>query len=74
MTWDRPFINTDLVAGTIDDLKKLSRLIIEKLKNTKTGDSFSIDKEFGDNNDAKITIKVMTDNFDPVTMDDQLRL
>ena len=74
MTWDRPLITTDFIAGTIDDLKKLSGLIKEKLKNTKTGDSFSIDKEFGDDNKAKITINVMADNFDPVTMDEQLRV
>ncbi|MFO0490029.1 MAG: hypothetical protein ACK5ZY_17310 [Cyclobacteriaceae bacterium] len=74
MTWDRPFINTDVIAGTIKDLKKLSELITEKLKNAKTGDIFTIDKEFGDNNEAKITFKVMTDNFDPVTMDEQLRV
>lgn len=64
----------NVIAGTIDDLKRLSRLIKEKLGKTETGDSFTIDKEFGDNNDAKITINVMTDNFDPVTMDEQLRL
>ena len=74
MTWDRPLITTDFIAGTIEDLKKLSRLIKEKLKDTKTGDSFSIDKEFGDDNKAKITINVMADNFDPVTMDEQLRV
>jgi len=74
MTWDSPFITMNVIAGTIDDLKRLSRLIKEKLGKTETGDSFTIDKEFGDNNDAKITINVMTDNFDPVTMDEQLRL
>lgn len=74
MTWDSPFITTDVIAGTIDDLKKLSGLIKEKLRNANTGDSFTIDKEFGDNNEAKITINVMTDNFDPATMDEQLRL
>ena len=72
MTWDKPFISTDVIAGTTGDLKKLSELIKTKLKNTKTGESFSIDKEFGDDNKAKITMHVMADNFDPVTMDDQL--
>lgn len=74
MTWDRPIISTDVIAGTIRDLKKLSELIREKLKNTKTEESFTIDNEFGDNNKAKITIKVMADKFDPVTMDEQLRV
>ena len=74
MTWDRPIITTDFIAGTIDDLKKLSGLIKEKLRKTKIGDSFSIDKEFGDENKAKITITVMANNFDPVTLDEQLRL
>jgi len=72
MTWDEAFINLDVIAGTIEDLKKLSGLIKDKVENTKTGDSFSIDKEFADNNEAKITFKVMADNFDPVTMDEQL--
>ena len=74
MTSDRPFISTDVIAGTIGDLKKLSELIREKLKKTKTEESFTIDNEFGDNNKAKITIKVMADKFDPVTMDAQLRV
>jgi hypothetical protein len=74
MTWDSPFITTDVIAGTIDDLKKLCGLIKDKLQKAKTGDSFTIDKEFRGNNEAKITVNVMRDNFDPVTMDEQLRV
>jgi hypothetical protein len=73
MTWDRPLITTEFIAGTIEDLKILNKLINENLENTKIGDSFVIDKEFGEENKAKISISIMSDNFDPATMDEQLQ-
>ncbi len=73
MTWNKPFVNTEVIAGTIEDLRKLSRLVLERLALANPGDTFSIDKEYSDENEAKIIVKVMNDNFNPVTMDEQLK-
>jgi len=74
MTWDKPLITTYFIAGRIEDLKTLSEMIFKKTENLEPGNVFSIDKEFGDENEAKITIHIMPNNFDPVSMDQQLRV
>lgn len=70
MTWDKPIIKADYIAGTIQDLKILRNLISEKLEKTEAGQTFNIEKEYGQDNTNTAKFFVMADNFDPVSMDE----
>ncbi len=70
MTWDKPIITADYIAGTIQDLKILRNLISDKLDKTDAGQTFNIDKDYGQNNTITAKFFVMADNFDPVSMDE----
>lgn len=70
MTWDKPTITADYIAGTIQDLKFLKNLISEKLDNTEPGQTFNIEKDYGQDNTTTAKFFVMADNFDPVSMDE----
>ena len=69
MTWNKPTITSDYFAGTIEDLTKLKNIIADKILNTDVGQSFTIDKDYGIDNQATTIFYVMDDNFDPVSMD-----
>jgi len=69
MTWDKPVITADYIAGTIADLKKLKKLIVDKLSNSRPGQTFDINKEYGMNNTAGCCFFVTVDDFDPASMD-----
>jgi hypothetical protein len=73
MTWDKPLISVSFIAGRVVDLERIGSFIRKKIQNLNPGDKFSIDKEYSNENEAKITIEIMADDFDPVSMDDQLR-
>ena len=68
MTWDKPLFKIDVIAGTIKDLYFLSN----KLNNTKPRETFLIDEEYSNANEARIIVTLMPDKFDLVTMDKQL--
>ena len=70
MTWDKPTITADCIAGTIQDLKILRNIISEKLDKTETGQTFNVDKDYGQDNTITVKFFVMADNFDPVSMDE----
>jgi hypothetical protein len=70
MTLDKPTITADYIAGTIQDLKFLKNLIFEKLDKTEPGQTFNIEKDYGQDNTISAKFFVMADNFDPVSMDE----
>ncbi|MBK9580366.1 MAG: hypothetical protein IPO48_00050 [Saprospiraceae bacterium] len=70
MTWDKPIITSDYIAGTIQDLKFLKNLISEKLDITEPGQTCNNDKDYGQDNTITAKLFVMADNFDPVSMDE----
>jgi len=63
-------INDNAIGGTFEDLKRLRNIIDNKLKKSQVGETFDIDKEFGEDNTASAKFFVMADNFDPVSMDE----
>ncbi|MXV53352.1 hypothetical protein GS399_20525 [Pedobacter sp. HMF7647] len=65
-------INEHAIGGSIANLKKLKSIIADKLNNTNPGQTFNIDKDFGNNNTATAKFFVMADHFDPVSMDELL--
>lgn len=70
MTWDKPVITEDYIAGTIQDLKNLQQIIADKLSNSRPGQTFNIDKDYGQDNTITAKFFVMSDDFDPFTMDE----
>jgi len=70
MTWDKPTITSNYIAGTIPDLKLLSNLISEKLDKTTAGQTFNIENDYGQDNTITTKFFVMADNFDPASMDE----
>ncbi len=69
MTWDKPLITKNFIAGTMANLKDFKNILADKLENFQTGQTFTIDKEYGVDNTASIKFFIMKDNFDPVSMD-----
>ena len=67
---DESVINDNAIGGTIKDLKFLRDLIADKIEKCVSGQTFTIDKEFGVDNTATAKFFVMADNFDPVSMDE----
>ncbi|MDT0556208.1 hypothetical protein [Patiriisocius hiemis] len=70
MTWDKPVITEDYIAGTIQDLKNLQQIIADKLSTSRPGQTFNIDKDYGQDNTITAKFFVMSDDFDPYTMDE----
>ncbi|MBK6699964.1 MAG: hypothetical protein IPG55_08720 [Saprospiraceae bacterium] len=69
MTWDKPTITKDYIAGRIQDLKKLRNIINTKLKNSNPEQEFNIEKEYGIENTIGAKFFIMPDDFDPASMD-----
>jgi len=72
MTWDKPVIAKDYFAGTLPDIERLADLISQKLENSKEGDVFTVDKEYGVENSASATFFIEAEGFDPISLDEQL--
>lgn len=70
MTWDKPTITESYIAGTIQDLKQLSIIIAKKLNKAEPGQAFNIDKDYGVDNTVTAKFFVMSDDFDPPSMDE----
>ena len=69
MTWNKAIITENYIAGTIKDLKNLKNIITDNLEKTQVGESFTIDKVYGEDNTATAAFFIMENNFDPVSMD-----
>jgi hypothetical protein len=69
MTWDKPVITEQYIAGTISDLKDFKNILVDKIEKTEAGQSFTIDKEYRIDNTARLKFFMTKDNFDPVSMD-----
>ncbi|GEO11107.1 hypothetical protein [Segetibacter aerophilus] len=63
-------INENAIGGTIEDLKRLRNLLADKIEKSLPGQTFSIDKDFGEDNTVTAKFFVMAKDFDPVTMDE----
>ena len=70
MTWDKPTITERYFAGTIQDLKILRNIIANKLNNAQPGQTFHIDKDYGNDNTVTAKFFIMSEDFDPVSMDE----
>ncbi|MEO6133840.1 MAG: hypothetical protein ABIP35_01730 [Ginsengibacter sp.] len=69
MTWSKPVITENYIAGTITDLKDFKNILTEKIKEIQIGQTFTTDEQYGIGNTASTKFFIMEDNFDPVSMD-----
>jgi len=67
---DECVIHNNAIGGTIDDFKMLRNLLADKIEKCLPGQTFTIDKDFGENNTATTKFFIMADDFDPVSMDE----
>ena len=68
-TWNEPQITSDAIAGTLEDFKRLSKLIKQKLENASIGDKIIIDSDYSPLNEAKLILEVKEDDFDAAEAD-----
>jgi hypothetical protein len=73
MTWDSPNISDHCIQGTLSDLKKLSDLVGQKLKNALPNDSFIIQQEYAKDAQSSLVFEIKEDNFDPASADPMLQ-
>lgn len=67
---DQAIITESAIGGTITDLQILRNIIADKLKVSEPGQTFNINKDYGNDNTVTAKFFVMADNFDPVSMDE----
>ncbi len=67
---DQAIITENAIGGSITDLKSLRNIIADKLSKIEPGQTFSIDKDYGEDNTVTAKFFIMADNFDPVSMDE----
>jgi len=69
MTWDKPIITENYIAGSLNDLNYLKNLLNKMLSEVAIGESFDVAEYYGSGNGAAAKFFVMPDPFDPVIMD-----
>lgn len=74
MIFKEPIISENGIWGTLSDLKRLSKIVREKLHFLSTLNKFFIDREYSDKNKSKIEFDVRKDDFDPASKDQSLKL
>ncbi len=74
MTWSEPRIDSDAIAGSVSDLKRLHGLVAEAISKGSTGDVIVVDKEYADSNEVKLILEIKSHTFDPASGDDDLSM
>lgn len=72
MTWNKPTITKNYIAGRLEDLRILKNIVAEKLSVSEVGQSFTIKDDYGVDNEVDAKFFVMPDNFDPASMDNSV--
>jgi hypothetical protein len=65
MTAMEAVVNNDAIAGTVDDLARLARLIEQSLRHATPGDRFMVGREFSPTAEYSIDFFIESDDFDP---------
>jgi len=69
MTWKSSSINKDGFYGSIDELRRLAEIFIQKLNSTQEQDCFTISEEYSKTNEASLMVCIKADGFDPSSLD-----
>ena len=73
MTWDKPGIDNHAIYGSIKNIQQLASLFKAKVESAKEGEVLSIGKEYAPESKYSIVIEIQEHNFDPASVDSQLR-
>lgn len=69
ITWNIPVINQNYIGGSLLDLIKLKTLIENKLSLTYAGEIFEVGEDYAIASEYSIKFFVMTDSFDPSSIE-----
>jgi hypothetical protein len=72
MTTPLPEMNENAISGTKDDLKRLYEIIREKVENSEPGSNITIGKEYAEDCEYKLVLKLQEYGYDPSINDPQL--
>ncbi len=73
MTWNEAAITDHAIQGQLNQLRSLSQLCRNKLMNARIGDRIIIDSEYSDKNTASLSLEIRPDDFDPPSIDPELK-
>ncbi len=68
-TWNVPLIGKDWIAGPLPDLLRLSALVIERIANARTGETFKLREAYASTSPYELILDVRDDTFDPASAD-----
>jgi hypothetical protein len=68
-TWSAPEITEHWIAGTLEDLNRLSGLVEERVLKAKAGDRLSLRDGYSPNGSYGLVLEMCEDDFDPATAD-----
>jgi hypothetical protein len=68
-TWHGPEITRHWIAGTPDDLKRLSAIIREKVAKATCGDKMLLRQEYAPKSPYELWLEIRDDGFDPAGAD-----
>ncbi len=60
------------ISGTLEDFRRLARLVEEKMNTSLVGDKFLIDKEYSKENEIALEFEVREEGFGPSNVDPYL--
>jgi hypothetical protein len=69
MTWPEAGFDGDSIRGSLEDLKRLARIIQAKVTATAMGESVRIQEEFAPDSPYALVLNVRDDDFDPASAD-----
>jgi hypothetical protein len=68
-TWDAPEITDHWIAGTLEDLSRLSVLVGEQVLKAKTGDMLRFRKAYAPSSAYELVLEMCDDEFEPAAAD-----
>jgi len=72
MTHDRPGMDHHAIFGTLSDIKRLSDIVVSKLKDTSINETILIKDEYTPSAEYSLELNVMEYGFDPSTCDKEI--
>lgn len=69
MTWTEASLNDTAIAGSLEDLSRLSTILETRLAAASPGQSFEIGQEYAPDSEYGMQVQVADDAFDPASAD-----
>lgn len=69
MTWTEANVDSNAIAGRLEDLSRLSTMLEARLAAASPGQSFEIGREYAPASDYALEVQIADDGFDPASAD-----